>query len=168
MSRPGDQEKAKSAFEAALAQARAAAAKLREEGKLPKEDKKIVLPSAPAGAQQIVATGGQEYRDLGLGNSYRRTQAIEGPGSGGYGGGGGGGGGHSYGGSSGPDTARFSGPSVGRGGGTGGSNYHRPQRDFHQDQFSKDSYNSNFTKSDGIGPQGMPSGRDRSPQREYR
>ena len=30
--------------------------------------------AAPAGAQQIVATGGQEYRDLGLGNSYRRTQ----------------------------------------------------------------------------------------------
>ena len=49
----------------------------------------------------------------------------------------------------------FSGPSIGRGGGTGGSNYHRPQRDFHQEQFSKDSYNSNFTTAEGIGPQGI-------------
>jgi len=164
MSRAGDQEKAKSAFEAALAQARAAAAKLREEGKLPKEEK-IVTPqaqAAPAGAQQIVATGGQEYRDLGLGNSYRRTQAITDGTEGGYGDNGGGGGNGSFGG--GPDTARFTGPSVGRGGGVGGSSYGRPQRDFSSEQFSKDSYNSNFQTPDGIGPQGHPN-RERSPNR---
>ena len=85
----------KSAFEAALAQARAAAQKFREEGKLPPEEK-VVKPVAPAGSQQIIAAGGQEYRDLGLGNTYRRhSRAIEqGPSSGGGGGGSFGGGGH--------------------------------------------------------------------------
>jgi len=163
----------KSAFEAALAQARAAAQKFREEGKLPPEEK-VVKPVAPAGSQQIIAAGGQEYRDLGLGNTYRRhSRAIEqGPSSGGgggsFGGGGGshhsGGGGSHGGGGSGGAISRFSGPAIGRGGGHGGSNYSRPMREFTPDQFNKNSYNSSFQRSDGIGPQGAPSGgRDRSP-----
>ena len=157
----------KSAFEAALAQARAAAQKFREEGKLPPEEK-VVKPVAPAGSQQIIAAGGQEYRDLGLGNTYRRhSRAIEqGPSSGGGGGsyGGGGGGSHHSGGGSGGAVSRFSGPSIGRGGGQGGSNYSRPMREFTPDQFNKNSYNNSFQRSDGIGPQGAPSGgRDRSP-----
>merc|ERR1712131_361622 len=164
----------KSAFEAALAQARAAAQKFREEGKLPPEEK-VAKPVAPAGSQQIIAAGGQEYRDLGLGNTYRRhSRAIEqGPSSGGgggsFGGGGGGshhssGGGSHGGGGSGGAVSRFSGPAIGRGGGQGGSNYSRPMREFTPDQFNKKSYNNSFQRSDGIGPQGAPSGgRDRSP-----
>ena len=76
-------------------------------------------------------------------------KAITDGSEGGYGDGGGGGGAPG-----GPGTARFTGPSLGRGGGVGGASYGRPQREFSQEQFSKDSYNSNFQTPEGIGPQG--------------
>ena len=152
----------KGAFEAALAAARAAAQKFRDEGKLPAEEK-YVAPVAPQGSQQIVATGGQEYRDLGLSNAYRRhsraiTDGSE-TGNGGYGGGGG-----RF--DSPSSMSRFAGPAIGRGGGSGGAAFNRPQREFGSDTFTKESYNNSFTKDDGIGPQGMPNpNRDRSPIR---
>lgn len=58
----------------ALAQARASAQKLREEGKLPPEDRSQHV--APEGSQQVIASGGQEYRDLGL-SGRTVSNAIE-------------------------------------------------------------------------------------------
>merc|ERR1711953_913943 len=132
----------KGAFEAALAAARAAAQKFRDEGKLPAEEK-YVAPVAPQGSQQIVATGGQEYRDLGLSNAYRRhsraiTDGSE-TGNGGYGGGG-----SRF--DSPSSMSRFAGPAIGRGGGSGGAAFNRPQREFGSDTFTKESYNNSFTK----------------------
>ena len=130
----------KGAFEAALAAARAAAQKFRDEGKLPPEEK-YEKPVAPQGSQQIVATGGQEYRDLGLSNAYRRhSRAIT---DGSEAGRGGFGGGPPRGfspppmGGSDDALARFAGPNVGRGGGVGGASFNRPQREFGAGTFSK-------------------------------
>jgi len=139
------------AFQKALAEARAKAAKFREEGKLPPEDpnaKKIKHFVAPKGSQQIIAAGGQEYRDLGLGRrpgqfaieDSRPSWSGDGSGSGGYVGTSG----------AGPDFREAAGSAQSR---DGGGN----DRD-NSSRYNRDSYNGSFVGSGGNGPGGYSGG----------
>ncbi|CAG5099746.1 Oidioi.mRNA.OKI2018_I69.XSR.g16665.t1.cds [Oikopleura dioica] len=146
------------AFKKALAEARAKAAKFREEGKLPPEDpnaKNIKHFVAPKGSQQIIAAGGQEYRDLGLGRRPARL-ALEdrdhGSSWSGRGGGGGGGSGGYVGASgAGPDYRDAAGSAQSREGGDDRDNSSR---------YNRDSYNGSFVGSGGNGPGGYSGGRN--------